>query len=64
MTPNEFKRLLKANEAALKKAIQRDLPVKIGDTAVYHFRDNFRAGGFVNKKSVARNYFRTTPLIS
>lgn len=33
---------------AISQAIGRDLPIVIGKTATDHFRENFRAGGFVN----------------
>lgn len=42
--PGDLHRCLKA----INRAIGRDLPMVIGKTAVDHFRENFRLGGFVN----------------
>ena len=48
MTPDEFKRLLAKQRDALTHAIVRTIPVKAATVAVHHFRDNFRASGFVD----------------
>lgn len=42
--PGDLRRCLKA----ISQTIGRDLPMVIGKTAVDHFRENFRLGGFVN----------------
>lgn len=42
--PGDLRRCLEA----ISQAIGRDLPIVIGKTATDHFRENFRAGGFVN----------------
>lgn len=48
MTPEQFEHKLKQNAEAVKHAIHTALPVKIGNEAENHFKDNFRKGGFVD----------------
>ena len=48
MTPQQFSRLLKANQEAVKRLISRVLPVKAGRMAKDHFSENFKKGGFVD----------------
>jgi len=48
MTPEQFQNMLRTKQNELKKLITRTLPVKVGNEAVNHFRDNFRKEGFVN----------------
>ncbi len=49
MTPDQFKILLKKHQNEVKRAIERTIPVKAGNEAVMHFRDNFRKEGFVDE---------------
>ena len=48
MTPKEMEQHLARNQESLRRLISRTLPVKAGTIAVNHFRDNFRAEGFVD----------------
>lgn len=48
MTPEQFEQKLRQNREALKQAIRRTIPVKMGNAAERHFKDNFRKGGFVD----------------
>lgn len=49
MTPQQFKQLLAHHKEEVEHTIWRTLPVKIGTTAQYHFRDNFQKSGFVDE---------------
>jgi phage gpG-like protein len=48
MTPEQFAKLIEHKAADIAQAMNRTLPIKAGSTAVSHFKDNFRQGGFVN----------------
>ena len=45
---NQLSSTLREKMEAFIKQAQRDLPIIIGKTAVDHFRENFKLGGFVN----------------
>lgn len=49
MTPEEFERRLKDNQKAIEKLLNKGLPVKAGNMARKHFRENFQKGGFVDQ---------------
>lgn len=48
MTPREFSKKLKEKETEVADLFVRVLPVKLGNMAKEHFKDNFRKGGFMD----------------
>lgn len=52
MTHEQFEQKLRQNREALKQAIRRTIPIKMGNAAERHFKDNFRKGGFVDACTV------------
>lgn len=48
MTVKEFSKQFKEREAQVADLFARVLPVKLGNMAKEHFKDNFRKGGFVD----------------
>ena len=50
MTPDEFKRHFAGIKIQLDKAIQRELPIKIGNKAVKMFKQNFVNEGYFGEK--------------
>lgn len=48
MTVKEFSKMFKEREAQVADLFARVLPVKLGNMAKEHFKDNFRKGGFVD----------------
>jgi len=48
MTVKEFSNLFKEKETEVADLFARVLPVKLGNMAKEHFKDNFRKGGFVD----------------
>ena len=45
---NELSRLLREKMEDWLQKVQHDLPIIMGKTAVDHFRENFKLGGFMN----------------
>ena len=61
--PEDIVRKLQKDAADLKQALERTIPIKIGATAVEHFKENFQQEGFVNnglKKWQKRKHEKTT----
>ena len=57
MTPEQFEQKLRQNREALKQAIRRTIPVKMGNAAERHFKDNFRgAAGSYKTLLSGRNH--------
>ena len=50
MDIKEFSTLIKEKAKELDDMAKHRLPVKIGRMAKDHYQDNFRKGGFVNKR--------------
>lgn len=48
MTPEEFERRLRGHRDEVVRLVDRTLPVKAGQAARKHFRENFTKGGFVD----------------
>lgn len=48
MTVKEFSKQFKEREGQIANLFARVLPVKLGNMAKEHFKDNFRKGGFVD----------------
>lgn len=48
MTPQQFTALIRSKTAAIGKAMQRTLPLKVGALATAHFREGMRQGGFID----------------
>lgn len=48
MTPQEFEKRINQQRKAIARAFVRELPIRVGNIAQSHFKDNFRRGGFVN----------------
>lgn len=48
MTPQEFVNKLKKQADEIRTLVDRTLPVKVGNEAVEHFKENFSKGGFVD----------------
>lgn len=48
MTPQEFVNKLKKQADEIRTLVDRTLPVKVGNEAVEHFKENFERGGFVD----------------
>lgn len=48
MTVKEFSKMFKDKEAQVADLFARVLPVKLGNMAKEHFKDNFRKGGFMD----------------
>lgn len=49
MDPNQFKKLLIANQNQIKRFVNNIAPDLIGDAAVNHFKENFDKEGFVDE---------------
>jgi len=61
--PEDIVRKLQKDAVDLKQALERTIPIKIGATAVEHFKENFQQEGFVNnglKKWQKRKHEKTT----
>lgn len=49
MTPDEFLNNIQQKSNEITSAIQRRIPLKVGNAGKSHFKENFRKGGFVNQ---------------